>query len=102
MPEACSGFGNQPWSRRLPPGESPGARHEVARRGLLQCRQAGLEDFAYMEGVEDETQLKERIVVTGSEVHSFSLLQYEMHPSIWDGTSENIIGAGWAEQLHLG
>ena len=55
-----------------------------------------------MEGVEDETQLKERIVVTGSEVHSFSLLQYEMHPSIWDGTSENIIGAGWAEQLHLG
>ena len=37
-----------------------------------------------MEGIEDETQLKEQIVVTGAEVHSFSLLPYVrvIHPFV--------------------
>ena len=39
-----------------------------------------------MEGIEDETQLKEQIVVTGAEVHSFSLLPYVrvIHPFLFN------------------
>ena len=46
-----------------------------------------------MEGIEDETQLKEQIVVTGAEVHS--LLPYFKQASAH-------IGAGWGGQLYLG
>ena len=64
-----------------------------------------------MEGIEDETQLKEQIVVTGAEVHSFSLLPYVriIHPFVIKKVSNKVseqasahIGAGWAGQLHLG
>ena len=56
-----------------------------------------------MEGVVDETQLKERIVVTGAEVSIIFLLPpYEctVYPLVMQQV--NIIGAGWAEQLHMG
>ena len=65
-----------------------------------------------MEGIEDETQLKEQIVVTGAEVHSFSLLPdvRVIHPFLFlnknkPQVSEQAsahIGAGRGGQLHLG
>ena len=70
----------------------------------MHCAQAGLEDFAYMEGVVDETQLKAQIVVTGAEVHSFSLLQYVMYPSV---INTSLVQAGlnncvWADSFAIG
>ena len=55
---------------------------------MMECAQAGLEDFAYMEGVADETQLKERIVVTGAEVNTQFL--FSVPPSQTHQTQEGV------------
>ena len=77
--EARSCRGNQSGRLCLPPAESPGEISSSRIRAqvnfadglmMMECAQAGLEDFAYMEGVADEAQLKERIVVTGAEVNT--------------------------------
>ena len=77
---------------------------------MMECAQAGLEDFAYMEGVADEAQLKERIVVTGAEVNTqfFFLVPpsqtYVPNPRGHRYFNKGLqhIFAGRPEKLHLG
>ena len=83
---------------------------------MMDDAQAGLEDFAYMEGVVDVDQLKEQIVVTGAEVNTrlfFSstgpicaetymyMYQNPRGQRYFNKGLQNI-GAGWAQKLHLG
>ena len=74
---------------------------------MMECAQAGLEDFAYMEGVADEAQLKERIVVTGAEVNIQFL--FSVPPSQTYQTQEGVetLQAGlrnciWADSFAVG
>ena len=61
----------------------------------MDCTQAGLEDFAYMDGVVDVDDLKEQIVMTGDEVGS----QPPSHDSM---SNWRCFFSGGIDEIHLG
>ena len=62
----------------------------------MDCTQAGLEDFAYMDGVVDVDDLKEQIVMTGDEVGS----QPPSHDSM--SIKLEMFFSGGIDEIHLG